>query len=519
MQVISISMIRIWNYNKNRIHAYRGARYIQITLDDVVVFRGEVQRAAGTTATEAENCSECILFTTNSTILGLIEKYDPIAQQAIKKKREAEIAAAKSTVSRQIHWDDVASHLDAMQDVKTPRPNRLDGAINGSDPVFSVGDDLAIRPQWSDVISVVRPTTGRSRIEDSQFSGISRRGTSKVESDANIWLASTASSYEDDDQCDLLAHSIDLGNLALNRNYSFGDRLLRPQSTHTNLRERPSTAAMARTMPPAIVHKSIEIFLLSSWGDPQYIGFSGVCGIDKDLEEFSLPIPETAYYVYSLDGAAPLYKHTPMNGTDNGMLVSGSRMTSSYEDMWVGQHHKGLVIGMKFDIDHSTSIKGLRIWNFNAGKEDSSMGVKHMEISIDGGRRKAVIVRKAPGNCTFDYSQFLPVGVDIRAAAVNYKSSSRIYSKSNSFGDYDSPSRHHHSLETDLKSSKETKDFLSSDLPSAQIVDDDDYSSVDSDFAKNKKDPSFVVENSVCLVPQLYETPVWPLAYYCLDIK
>lgn len=126
-QKVSISMIRIWNYNKNRIHAYRGARYIQITLDDVLVFRGEIQRAAGTTATEAEHCSECILFTTNPTILGLIEKYDPIAQLAIKKQREAEAAAAKSSLSRQVHWGDVISHLDAMQGAEMPPPACVEG--------------------------------------------------------------------------------------------------------------------------------------------------------------------------------------------------------------------------------------------------------------------------------------------------------------------------------------------------------------------------------------------------------
>lgn len=122
-------MIRIWNYNKNRIHSYRGVRYIQIRLDDQVIFRGEVQRAAGTTATDAENCSECILFTTNPTILGLIEKYDPIAQLAIRKKLEADAAAARHHVTKKVYWGDVVSHLDALQDAKTPRPLRTDGKI------------------------------------------------------------------------------------------------------------------------------------------------------------------------------------------------------------------------------------------------------------------------------------------------------------------------------------------------------------------------------------------------------
>ena len=144
-------MIRIWNYNKNRIHSYRGVRYLQITLDDEIIFRGEIQRAAGknnssfiifyrvcilvysiftvlgTTSTDVELCSECILFTTNPSILGLIEKYDPIAQLAIKKKRELDLLEAKKNVSKTIYWGDVVSHLDAFQEAKTPKPLHVDG--------------------------------------------------------------------------------------------------------------------------------------------------------------------------------------------------------------------------------------------------------------------------------------------------------------------------------------------------------------------------------------------------------
>jgi hypothetical protein len=43
----ALSMIRIWNYNKSRIHSYRGAKDVEITLDGVTVFRGEIERAPG----------------------------------------------------------------------------------------------------------------------------------------------------------------------------------------------------------------------------------------------------------------------------------------------------------------------------------------------------------------------------------------------------------------------------------------------------------------------------------------
>jgi hypothetical protein len=86
-------MIRLWNYNKNRIHSYRGARYLEMYLEDQhtksggtpstsVIFRGEIRRAPGGVFESYEDCCECILFTTNPVVLSLIEKYDPLETAA-----------------------------------------------------------------------------------------------------------------------------------------------------------------------------------------------------------------------------------------------------------------------------------------------------------------------------------------------------------------------------------------------------------------------------------------------------
>jgi len=45
----SVSMIRIWNYNKSRIHSFRGARLLTCTLDNKLIFRGEISKAPGNT--------------------------------------------------------------------------------------------------------------------------------------------------------------------------------------------------------------------------------------------------------------------------------------------------------------------------------------------------------------------------------------------------------------------------------------------------------------------------------------
>jgi hypothetical protein len=44
-------MIRIWNYNKSRIHSFRGARFITCNLDETLIFKGEISRAPGNTNT------------------------------------------------------------------------------------------------------------------------------------------------------------------------------------------------------------------------------------------------------------------------------------------------------------------------------------------------------------------------------------------------------------------------------------------------------------------------------------
>ena len=68
-------MIRIWNYNKSRIHSYRGARWIQIYADSVKIFDGEIRKASGDLKT-IENCAEVLLFTLDEGILSNIEIED-----------------------------------------------------------------------------------------------------------------------------------------------------------------------------------------------------------------------------------------------------------------------------------------------------------------------------------------------------------------------------------------------------------------------------------------------------------
>ena len=73
-------MIRIWNYNKSRIHSTRGVRHISIRIDEQLIFFGEIKSATGSDLTDLGKLSEYIMFTDQNFILDEIERNDWISQ-------------------------------------------------------------------------------------------------------------------------------------------------------------------------------------------------------------------------------------------------------------------------------------------------------------------------------------------------------------------------------------------------------------------------------------------------------
>ncbi|XP_060552512.1 katanin-interacting protein-like isoform X2 [Ruditapes philippinarum] len=71
-----IALIRIWNYNKSRIHSYRGAKDVIMTLDSSVIFKGEIARACGGVEGGTEAFGDTILFTTDEAILEAVSQND-----------------------------------------------------------------------------------------------------------------------------------------------------------------------------------------------------------------------------------------------------------------------------------------------------------------------------------------------------------------------------------------------------------------------------------------------------------
>lgn len=77
---VSLGMLRVWNYNKSRIHSQRGVRSMEAWLGDCCIFQGEISQAPGAVH-GAPQCAECIVFTCDAAALDEIERHDRVYEQ------------------------------------------------------------------------------------------------------------------------------------------------------------------------------------------------------------------------------------------------------------------------------------------------------------------------------------------------------------------------------------------------------------------------------------------------------
>ncbi|CAK9079564.1 unnamed protein product [Durusdinium trenchii] len=125
---MEISMIRVWNYNKSRLHSSRGVRDMEILLDGFPIFLGEIRRAPGV-LTEPEEACEVILFTQDESVLEAVAEHDwlpaclPLDSEEEEPGEEADGKAGEGrppTAGLQV------SYVDSPRGQKTPRAG-LDG--------------------------------------------------------------------------------------------------------------------------------------------------------------------------------------------------------------------------------------------------------------------------------------------------------------------------------------------------------------------------------------------------------
>lgn len=129
--IMTISIIRIWNYNKSRIHSFRGAKDLEIFIDNSLIFKGEIQKAPGRIL-DADQYCEYLVFTREEGIIRRIETFDWVKDFEHNSQADNELM---STIRLQNRPGTASKHVGEdgrpMTSAKIPKPIASSSTIAG----------------------------------------------------------------------------------------------------------------------------------------------------------------------------------------------------------------------------------------------------------------------------------------------------------------------------------------------------------------------------------------------------
>uniref|UniRef100_A0AAX7T2Z0 KATNIP domain-containing protein n=1 Tax=Astatotilapia calliptera TaxID=8154 RepID=A0AAX7T2Z0_ASTCA len=291
-----VAMIRVWNYNKSRIHSFRGVKEVEMLLDGRCIFRGEIAKASGTLSGGLDQFGDTILFTTDDEILEAMSRYD------------------ETFLSE------------------------------GESPESMVYEEELQRPRTADGEGEERPFT--------------QAGFREEDLTLKLQLNSTMSQSEE---------SLEL-------------------------------------IPGMHTGKCLRLEMTLTWGDPHYMGLTGLEIVGKDGETLPLDLSMIAASPRDLNDL-PDYGHD-LRTLDK--LIDGHNITTDDQHMWLIPFSYGESHTLTITFSKAQTIAGLRFWNYNKSPEDSYRGVKLIHLFLDDvpvSPTEGLLIRKGPGNCHFDFAQ------------------------------------------------------------------------------------------------------------------
>eukprot|EP00002_Diphylleia_rotans_P036026 TRINITY_DN7901_c0_g1_i6.p1 TRINITY_DN7901_c0_g1~~TRINITY_DN7901_c0_g1_i6.p1 ORF type:complete len:1402 (-),score=275.12 TRINITY_DN7901_c0_g1_i6:521-4726(-) len=190
--------------------------------------------------------------------------------------------------------------------------------------------------------------------------------------------------------------------------------------SYLQVSDRPVTSAIIKppprlasgprisVLPNAAYPRGIVIRLefLTTWGDMTSFGLSGLQVFDGDGN--CIPVLPNMLTASPCDMRGSTRPNSDMYKLSN--LVNNNNVTVDGKQMWMAPFKPGGRHVLCIKLSKSTSIAGLKIWNFNQSLEDTYCGVQKTRIYIDDkliSEAEGVTIRKAPGLDDFDFGQLI----------------------------------------------------------------------------------------------------------------
>ena len=382
----TISMVRIFNYNKSRTHAARGVRLCRFSLDGIPVFQGEVRMAPGLLSSP-DQVSETILFTTDTSILTEIALHD--------ESRGYYVADATSS------W--VSKLLDRHK-AQRPRTADENGATTisrhrqapeGEASEFVNSIAIGPRPVTQAALAIQIPVS-------SSNSGMKPSRSTLILPTTFEKSGEVVEHKDFDDEEKLFRELRELGG-----NSSGNDAVPESLFDGDMLRKMPcETFADV----DAVLGVAVRLYIESAW-DPA-ADYVGLMGIQVLLTTGAVYVAPSAI---SVETSKSCGNDTDYMGDDArtvGNLVNGINDCTDDKNAWLTPFVPSNLLCLVMCLPSPDYIVGLRIWNYNkvSMPEFVLRGVRTLRIVImnKSGEELPIgraIVRPGPGSDCLQFAQ------------------------------------------------------------------------------------------------------------------